>query len=252
MIKVLLCGCNGKMGQVVADIISINPDMEVTAGIDPMENKTCDFPIFSTFNECNVKTDVIIDFSHHSITSDLIDYSLSSNTPAVICTTGLDEDQVDKIEEASKKIPLFRSGNMSLGVNLIMDLAKKAAEVLQETFDIEIIEKHHNRKLDAPSGTAYMIADSINEGLHAKNDYNFGRHGRSAKRKDKEIGIHAIRGGTIVGEHAVIYAGMDELIEIKHTALSRNVFASGAIKAAKFLINKENGLYNMSDIINSQ
>lgn len=250
MIKVLLCGCNGKMGQVVADIINDIPDMEVAGGIDSKTNTTYEFPVFTSFNDCDLNIDVIIDFSHHSITDDLIDYSIKTTTPAVICTTGLDESQTKKIEDASKKIPLFRSGNMSLGVNLIMDLAKKAAEVLQEAFDIEIIEKHHKRKLDAPSGTAYMIADSINEGLIEKKEYSFGRHGRSAKRQDKEIGIHAIRGGTIVGEHSVIYAGMDELIEIKHTALSRNIFAMGAVKAAKFLFAKENGLYNMSDIIN--
>lgn len=248
MIKVLLSGCNGKMGQVVANLINNENDMEVVAGIDLSEGNN-DFPVFKSFNDCNIKSDVIIDFSHHSVTTDLINYCIKTKTPAVICTTGLDDSIVQKIKDSSNEIALFRSGNMSLGINLIMDLAQKAAKVLAESFDIEIIEKHHNRKLDAPSGTAYMIADAINEELNNTKNYNFGRYGKSAKRDKSEIGIHAIRGGTIVGEHTVIYAGPDEIIEIKHTAMSRKIFASGAIKAARFIVKKENGLYNMSDIL---
>ncbi|WP_432408655.1 4-hydroxy-tetrahydrodipicolinate reductase [Wukongibacter sp. M2B1] len=249
MIKVILCGSNGKMGHVLTELISENPEMEVVAGIDSSESCPYNYPVFADFNKCNIEADVIIDFSHHSIVSNLVDYCVKTSTPSVICTTGLDDALIEKINTASKKVPLFRSGNMSLGVNLIMDLAKKAAKILADNFDIEIIEKHHNRKVDAPSGTAYMIAEAINDELSGSKEYNYGRYGRAAKRQSSEIGIHAVRGGTIVGEHNVIYAGPDEIIEIKHTAMSRKVFASGAIKAAKFLTSKENGLYNMDDIL---
>jgi 4-hydroxy-tetrahydrodipicolinate reductase len=249
LIKVLLCGSNGKMGQVLTALIGEDSNMNVVAGIDKNVSDIYDYPVFSHFSDCNVKADVIIDFSHHSMVSDLIDYCVRTKTPAVICTTGLDETIVKKIDDASKAVSLFRSGNMSLGVNLIMDLARKAAKVLKDDFDIEIIEKHHNRKVDAPSGTAYMIAKTINDELEDSKEFSYGRYGRSTKRQKSEIGIHAIRGGTIVGEHTVIYAGSDEIIEIKHSAMSRKVFAAGAVKAAKFLITKENGLYNMDDIL---
>lgn len=249
MIKVLLCGSNGKMGEVLTSLIIDDSNMTVIAGIDKHGNSKHAYPVFSSFDECNIKADVIIDFSHHSMVSDLIDYCVYSKTPAVICTTGLDETIVKKIGDASKEVALFRSGNMSLGVNLIMDLARKAARILKDDFDIEIIEKHHKRKVDAPSGTAYMIAQSINDELENTKEFTFGRYGRSTKRQESEIGIHAIRGGTIVGEHTVIYAGPDEIIEIKHSATSRKVFAAGAVKAAKFLVTKENGLFNMDDIL---
>lgn len=249
MIKVLLCGSNGKMGQMLSDLISEDSIMTVVAGIDSSGKCLSNYPVFSSFSKCDVKADVIIDFSHHSITSSLIDYCVEAETPAVICTTGLDETLIEKIDTASKKVPLFRSGNMSLGINLLMDLSRKAAKILADAYDIEIIEKHHNRKVDAPSGTAYMIADAINDELDNSKEYSFGRYGRASKRQNSEIGIHAIRGGTIVGEHTVIYAGPDEIIEIKHSATSRKVFAAGAVKAAKFLINKENGLYNMDDVL---
>lgn len=249
MIKVLLCGSNGKMGQVLTNLINEDTNMNVVAGIDKHGNNQHTYPVFSNFSECNIKADVIIDFSHHSMVSDLIDYCVNTKTPAVICTTGLDETLIKKIDTASSQISLFRSGNMSLGINLIMDLAKKAAKILRDDFDIEIVEKHHNRKVDAPSGTAYMLAESINDELENDKEFTFGRYGRSAKREKPEIGIHAVRGGTIVGEHTVIYAGPDEIIEIKHCAMSRKVFAAGAVRAAKFLITKENGLYNMDDIL---
>jgi 4-hydroxy-tetrahydrodipicolinate reductase len=249
LIKVLLCGSNGKMGQVLTALIGEDSNMNVVAGIDKNVSDIYDYPVFSHFSDCNVKADVIIDFSHHSMVSDLIDYCVRTKTPAVICTTGLDETIVKKIDDASKAVSLFRSGNMSLGVNLIMDLARKAAKVLKDDFDIEIIEKHHNRKVAAPSGTPYMIAKTINDELEDSKEFSYGRYGRSTKRQKSEIGIHAIRGGTIVGEHTVIYAGSDEIIEIKHSAMSRKVFAAGAVKAAKFLITKENGLYNMDDIL---
>lgn len=249
LIKVLLCGAKGKMGRVLTDLIAQDTNMEVVAGIDSSEKSQFDYPIFTDFSQCDVKADIVIDFSHHSIIGDLIDYCVDTGTPAVICTTGLEESIIKKIDDSSNKVPLFRSGNMSLGVNLVMDLARKAAKILKDNFDIEIIEKHHKRKVDAPSGTAYMIAEAINDELEGSKDYNFGRSGRASKRKDTEIGIHAIRGGTIVGEHTVIYAGPDEIIEIKHSAMSRKIFAAGAIKAAKFLIDKKNGLYNMDDIL---
>lgn len=249
MIKVLLCGSNGKMGQVLSQLISEDSDMTVAAGIDSSEKRQFNYPVFSSFEKCDVKADIIIDFSHHSITSSLIDYCMKTGTPAVICTTGLEDALIEKINTASCQVPLFRSGNMSLGVNLLMDLSRKAAKILADAYDIEIIEKHHNRKVDAPSGTAYMIADAINDELDNSKEYNFGRYGRASKRQASEIGIHAIRGGTIVGEHTVIYAGSDEIIEIKHSAMSRKVFAVGALKAAKFLFNQENGLYNMDDVL---
>ncbi len=248
MIKVLLCGCNGSMGKVVDELIKDDETMEIVGGIDAL-SKGNNYPVFADFQSCDVKADVIIDFSHHSIVSGLIDYSVKTKTPSIICTTGLDDSLVDKINNASKNVALFRSGNMSLGINLIMDLAKKASKILHETFDIEIIEKHHNKKLDAPSGTAYMIAESINEELDNSKKYNYGRYGRAAKREESEIGIHAVRGGTIVGDHSVIFAGTDETIEINHTATSKKVFAAGAIKAAKFIINKDKGLFNMNDIL---
>lgn len=173
-----------------------------------------------------------------------------NNTPIVIATTGLNIEDDKKIEDASKNIPIFKSANMSIGVNLLIDLVKKAALALQDNFDIEIIEKHHNKKVDAPSGTALMIADAINEELDNSMEYKYGREGKSAKREGNEIGIHAIRGGTIPGEHTVIFAGLDEIVEVKHTALSKNIFASGAVKAAKFIVNKENGLYKMENLMN--
>ena len=237
------------MGKVVSDLINEESNMSIVAGIDKNKNEHLHYPVFNSFNECNVESDVIIDFSHHSMITDLINYCVKTKTPAVICTTGLDDTVIEQINNASQEVPLFRSGNMSLGINLIMDLARKAAKILKDNFDIEIIEKHHNKKVDAPSGTAYMIADSINDELSNSKDFTFGRYGRSTKRQESEIGIHAVRGGTIVGEHSIIYAGPDEIVEIKHSAMSKKVFASGSISAAKFLITKENGLYNMDDIL---
>lgn len=249
MINVLLCGCNGSMGKVVSDLINEESNMNIVAGIDKNKNEHLQYPVFNSFDKCNVESDVIIDFSHHSMITDLINYCVKTKTPAVICTTGLDDTVIEQINNASQEVPLFRSGNMSLGINLIMDLARKAAKILKDNFDIEIIEKHHNKKVDAPSGTAYMIADSINDELSNSKDFTFGRHGRSTKRQESEIGIHAVRGGTIVGEHSVIYAGTDEIVEIKHSAMSKKIFASGSISAAKFLVTKKTGLYNMDDIL---
>jgi 4-hydroxy-tetrahydrodipicolinate reductase len=237
------------MGRVLTEIIDEESNLSIVAGIDKNKTQQYSYPVFSSFSACNIKADVVIDFSHHSMTSNLVDYCIKTKTPAIICTTGLDDATIEKIKDASKEVPIFRSGNMSLGINLIIDLAKKATRLLNDSFDIEIIEKHHNKKVDSPSGTAYMIAQSINEELENRKTFTYGRYGRSTKRQEQEIGIHAIRGGTIVGEHTVIYAGTDEIIEIKHTAMSKKIFASGAIKAAKFLITKKSGLYNMDDLL---
>jgi len=195
------------------------------------------------------KADVIIDFSHHSAIDALLDYSEATGTPAVICTTGLSEAQVARIQTLSATVPLLRSGNMSVGVNLLLDLVARAAQTLYAAYDIEIIEKHHNRKVDAPSGTALMLAQAAKEAVPEHREYTYGRQGTDCKRKPEEIGIHAIRGGTIVGEHSVIFAGNDEIIEISHTAISRGVFAGGAVRAAEFLVNQQPGLYSMKEVL---
>lgn len=250
MIKILLCGCNGKMGKIITELVAEWDDMSIVAGVDQVLLEGWKkFPVFQAFADVNVESDVIIDFSHHSLVPALLNYIEKTRIPAVICTTGLDESTVKRIEKISMSVPLLRSGNMSLGINLLLDLVKKAARVLHETFDIEIIEKHHNRKVDAPSGTAYMIAEAINTALGNSKTFIHGRHGKDAKRQKNELGIHAIRGGTIIGEHSVIFAGVDEVIEIKHSAASRRVFGTGAIKAAQFLVNKEPGLYTMDDVL---
>lgn len=249
MIRVILSGANGAMGKNVRELISEQPDLKISCGIDRHPDPSADFPQFESFQEKGIEGDVIIDFSHYSALSDLIDFAAASGIPAVICTTGLSEDLIAKIESASKKVALFRSGNMSLGINLLIDLARRAAEVLGERYDIEIIEKHHNKKLDAPSGTALMIADGVNQAADQTYTYQHGRFGKDAKRQKKEIGIHAVRGGTIVGEHQILFAGTDEVIEISHSAASKKVFAEGAIKAARFMTHAEPGLYSMKDIL---
>lgn len=250
MINIIISGCNGKMGRVLSRLIANNKEMEVIAGIDKYVDKFENpFPVYEKPYDCKESSDVVIDFSHHSALGDILKYCIDTKTPLVTATTGLSGKDLESLMDASKIIPIFQTGNMSLGVNVITDLAKKAAQVLGDPFDIEIIEKHHNQKVDAPSGTAYLIANGINEGLENKKDFIYGRYGRSEKRKTTDIGIHAIRGGTIVGEHTVIFAGPDEIIEIKHTALSKDIFALGAIEASKFLINQKNGFYNMNDLL---
>lgn len=251
MLKVILNGCNGAMGRAVTKVVSESLDVEIVAGIDKnIEMHQNSYEVFNNIFDYKGKADVIIDFSHPSCLDDILSYGKKNNTPMVIATTGLSSEDYKKIESVAKNVPIFKAANMSLGVNLLIDLVKKAALALQENFDIEIIEKHHNKKVDAPSGTALMIADAINEELDNSMEYKYGREGKKAKREEKEIGIHAVRGGTIPGEHAVIFAGLDEILEIKHTALSKNVFASGAVKAAKFIVNKENSLYKMEDLMN--
>ncbi len=250
MINVLLSGCNGKMGQVITRLAENFDGLKIAAGSDINNNINNPYPVFTDLRECNVKVDVIIDFSNPKAFGGLIEFAQQRKIPVIVCTTGLSSDQINVLKkEVSKNIPVFYSANMSLGVNLLIDLAKKAAKVLEGQFDIEIVEKHHNQKIDAPSGTALAIAEAINETLEDKCEYTYDRHSRMKKRGKQEIGIHAVRGGTIVGDHSVIFAGNDEIIEINHTATSKEIFGVGALKASLFLWDKAPGLYSMTDLI---
>lgn len=253
MYKIALSGCNGRMGRVITDIVSKKEDLKIVAGFDINTAKNADFPVFSDPFEFTGECDAIIDFSNPSSTEHLLSYCEKTNTAIVVCTTGHSQEQLAKIREASAKFPVFRSGNMSLGINLMMDLLKKSASVLGDAYDVEIIEKHHNQKIDAPSGTALMLADAVSEALPYDANYVYDRHDYREKRQGHEIGIHAVRGGTIVGEHSVLFCGRDEIIEIKHSALSREVFASGAVEAAVFMAGlKTPGMYDMNDVIQSR
>ncbi len=249
MINIALVGANGKMGQVITRLVNENDDATVSFGIDLNTEQKSTYPVYADFNDVKEDCDVIVDFSHPSSLSKTLEYALANNKAAVIATTGLDNSQMENIKAASKEIPVFFSANMSLGVNLLIQLAKKATSLLEENFDIEIIEKHHNLKIDAPSGTALAIADAINDTSTKSNEYVYDRHSTRKKRSKNEIGIHSLRGGTIVGEHSVIFAGNDEIIELKHTATSKEIFAVGAVKAAHFLFKKDAGLYNMDALI---
>lgn len=252
MTNIAICGSSGQMGRVVANIISTRDDCQVVAGIDKNIREDAGFPVVQSPKELSslsVQPDVIIDFSHPSVLNELLDYCLTNRVPVVICTTGYSEEQIQQIHNAAKEIPLFFSANMSLGVNLLAELARKAASVLGGQFDIEIVEKHHNLKIDAPSGTALMLANVINEELNNEYTYVYDRQSVRQRRNPKEIGIHSIRGGTIVGEHDVIFAGRDEVITLSHHAASKQVFAVGAVNAAIFLKDKEPGLYTMKDLL---
>ncbi len=251
MVKVIMHGCNGKMGRIITRLVEGMEDIEIVAGIDALDSVVVNkYPVYRNINLCGVKADVIIDFAVAGALDMLLDYALTNKTPIVLCTTGLNEEQIKRVEDASKKIPILRSANMSLGINLLMKLVRDAARTLEPAgFDIELVEKHHNQKLDAPSGTALALADSINDELGNKYNYVYDRSQRRQARDSKEIGISAVRGGTIVGDHDVIFAGEDEVITISHSAYSRAVFGKGAIAAAKFLAGKEPGLYTMSDVI---
>lgn len=248
--KVIINGCNGAMGQVLSRIIDNEDDIEILAGIDRNpERYNNNYPVYSEIFSCREKAEVIIDFSSPNSLKSLLEYGVEKRIPLVIATTGLSEENIESIVEASKIIPIFQSSNTSLGVNTLINLVKKAAMVLEESFDIEIIEKHHNKKVDAPSGTAYMIANAINGKLGNSKEFIYGREGNKDARRKNHIGIHAVRGGTIPGEHTVIFAGEDEVIEIKHTAFSKDIFAAGAVKAARYIIKQEKGLYNMDNLI---
>lgn len=249
MLRIMLCGCNGKMGQVITRLISERYDAEIVVGVDPFGGMKNTYPVYETAADVTEKVDVIIDFSNPASLDGLITYAKKTNTPLVISTTGHSEEQKNKITEAAKQLPVFFTGNMSLGINLMLELVHKAADALEGLFDIEIVEKHHNQKIDAPSGTALMLADSVNSALSEKYEYVYDRECKREKRSKQEIGIHSIRGGTITGEHTVIFAGNDEIIEITHKASSKEIFAVGSIKAAQFMKNKPAGLYSMKHVL---
>ena len=247
MVKVLLNGCLGKMGQAVEACINSRDDVVITAGVDIAEGSKA-YPVYTCFIDVEEKADVIIDFSNPLVLDDMLSFAVERQIPVIICTTGFSEEQIKKIKDTAKIIPIFFSGNMSLGINLLIELSKMATKVLSDSFDIEVLEKHHNQKIDAPSGTAIMIADAIAE-EKGDSQYVYDRHAYRKKREKNEIGIHSVRGGTIVGEHEVIFAGHDEVVSIKHSAQSKGVFASGAVNAAVFIKDKSAGLYDMSDLL---
>ena len=250
MINVLICGANGRMGKKVYDAVCLSNNLKAVCGIDLVENLSSDYPVYTSFDKVTQKIDVVIDFSSPKSLPAILDFCQSKKIPAVLCATGYTEDDIAKVKTASQNVALFRSGNMSLGVNALIDLVKKAALALGD-FDIEIIEKHHNQKVDAPSGTALMLADGVKE-VAPEKFYTYGRQGIVGKRDKNEIGIHAVRGGGIVGEHEVIFASGFETITLSHQATDRSVFADGAVKAAEYIVNKASGLYNMSDVINGK
>ncbi len=253
MTRIIMHGCNGKMGQMIASLIMQDEEIEIVAGVDVSEHISNPFPVFKTIAECNVDADAIIDFASAKAVDALLDHCLEKKIPCVLCTTGLSEEQAKRIEEVAKETAILKSANMSLGINMLLKLLKEATAILAPAgFDIEIVEKHHNQKIDAPSGTALALADSINEELNKEYQYCYDRSQIREKRPKKEIGIAAVRGGTIVGEHDVIFAGADEVITFSHTAYSKAVFAKGAIQAAKFLKGKPAGLYHMSHVIDAQ
>ena len=250
MIKILMHGCNGKMGRMITDIVKNDENAVISAGVDAYTAVPNDYPVFDSLEKCDVDADVVIDFSNAGAVDALLDYCAEKKIPVVLCTTGLSEEQLEKVRETSEKTAVLKSANMSMGINLLLKLLKDAAKVLGNAgYDIELVERHHNQKLDAPSGTALALADSINEALNGEYHYVYDRSQVRQKRDAKEIGISAVRGGTIVGEHEVIFAGTDEVIEFRHSAYSRNVFAKGAVEAAKFLAGKETGMYDMGDVI---
>lgn len=250
MIKAIISGCIGKMGQELSDEIESLEDIKVIAGVDRSTDEYKNaYPVFQNINEITEKADVILDFSNRSNLKQLLEYSTSNKIGLVIATTGLTDEDMVNIKKASEEIPVFHSANTSIGINVLKNIVKKTVSILGDSFDIEIIEKHHNKKLDAPSGTAYMLADAINEELFNEKAYKYGRIGNNEKRRKNEIGIHAVRGGTIAGEHTILFAGQDEILEIKHTALSKNIFANGAINAARFIVEQRPGLYQMDDVL---
>ncbi len=252
MINILLSGCNGKMGQVISRLSEQYDDLKIAAGFDIFDSGKNSYPVFSNLGLCREELDVIIDFSNPDALENILRYAVERKIPIIVATTGISQNQKRFLESASRMIPVFFSANMSLGVNLVIDLVRKAAKILEPNFDIEIIEKHHNQKLDAPSGTALAIADSINAALEQKQEYVYDRHSRRKKRSKSEIGIHAVRGGTIVGEHSIIFAGNDEVIEINHSAMSKDIFGTGALRAAKFIYGKKPGMYDMNDLITEE
>lgn len=253
MTRIIMVGCNGKMGRYITDIVAKDPEAEIVAGVDPFDGIPNTYPVFANINEVNVEADAVIDFSNVSVVNSLLDYCAEKKLPVVLCTTGLTQEHLDKVEETSKKTAVLKSANMSLGVNMLLEMLQPITKILAPAgFDIEIVEKHHNQKLDAPSGTALALADSINEAMDNAYEYKYDRSQDMKKREKKELGISAVRGGNIVGEHEIIFAGQDEVIEIKHTAYSKALFANGAVEAAKFLAGKPAGRYDMRDVIRAK
>lgn len=250
MVRMIMHGCNGAMGRVITGLAAEDPDIEIVAGIDVSSGPDQGYPVFDSLNACDVQADVVVDFASAKAADGLLNYCGAHGLPLVLCTTGLSEEQIIRVGETAEKTAVLRSANMSLGVNLLMKLVRDAARVLAPSgFDIEIVEKHHRRKKDAPSGTALALADSVNSAMESACHYTYDRSGRSEARDPKEIGISAVRGGTIVGEHDVIFAGTDEVVTFSHTAYSRAIFAKGALAAAKFLAGREPGLYDMADVV---
>ncbi|MEY8524482.1 4-hydroxy-tetrahydrodipicolinate reductase [bacterium 1XD8-76] len=254
MVKVILHGCNGKMGQMVTELCSQDEDIKIVAGIDAFHHQGAgEYPVYRDVYNCNITADALIDFSTASAVDSLMDYCVEKKIPCVVCTTGLSEEQLERVRSAAEKIPVLRSANMTLGINLLIKLLREAAATLAPAgFDVEIVEKHHNLKVDAPSGTAIALADAINEEMDGAYEYVYDRSWMRQKRDKKELGISAVRGGTIVGDHDVIFAGTDEVITFSHRAYSKGVFAKGAIQAAKFIAGKPAGLYAMSDVIENR
>ena len=252
MVRMIMHGCNGKMGQVISGICREDGEIEIVPGIDPYIGLENAYPVFADIAQCDVEADVVVDFAAAPAMDGLLDYCVARKLPVVLCTTGLSEQQLARVEEAAKETAVLKSANMSLGINMLLDLLKRAAKILAPAgFDMEIVEKHHNQKVDAPSGTALALADSLNEALDNAYAYQYDRTKDRKKREKYEIGIQAVRGGTIVGEHEVIFAGTDEVIEFRHTAYSKAVFGKGAVEAAKFLAGKPAGRYEMRDVIAS-
>lgn len=250
MVKVIMHGCNGHMGQVITDLIAKDENAQIVAGIDMADCRDNGYPVFTDIKACRVEADVMIDFSSFKATDGVLDYCVERQLPLVLCTTGLTEEQLDKMKECSQKVAILKSANMSLGINTLLKLLQDAAKVLATAgFDMEIVEKHHRLKCDAPSGTALALADSLNEAMDNQYHYVYDRSQVHQQRDDKEIGISAVRGGTIVGDHDVIFAGPDEVITFSHRAYSKAVFGKGAVEAAKYLARKPAGLYDMQDVI---
>lgn len=250
MVKIIMHGCNGKMGQVITGIVAADKDAEIVAGIDIVDNRQNPYPVFTNIDDCNVEADVIIDFASAKAIDKLLDYVETRKIPVVLCTTGLSEEQLARVEEVSKKVAVLKSANMSLGINTLFKVLKSVSPLLAEAgFDIEIVEKHHHFKVDAPSGTAFALGDAVNESLPEKYEYKFDRSQDRIPRPKNEIGFSSVRGGTIVGEHDVIFAGEDEVITFSHTAYSKSVFAKGAVEAAKFLKGQPAGHYTMKEVI---
>ena len=250
MTKIIMSGCSGAMGRMISSLAGEDPEVEIVAGVDKVVNREVRYPIFENIHDCDIEADVVVDFSRPDALADILNYCEERQMPAVLCTTGYSDEQVKDIEEGSKHIPILRSANMSLGINVILKLLEDATRVLgAEGFDVEIVEKHHNQKVDAPSGTALALADAVNKAADNRYHYVYDRESKREKREATEIGISAVRGGTIVGDHDVIFAGNDEVITISHRAYSKAVFGKGALAAAKFMNGKAPGRYDMADVI---